>query len=179
MGEFYFPKGIEFWFGLVRTQKIRLSVEYIVGNSIDDVKKLKSLNFQPVKLLSNKIEIDYSDSNTKETHDSIYELIFEDYIWDNNIQKNDIYKDSKIIDRPENATDALNKGMANTQFQTKKWKLISTFYSNASVNGLPSRIMVFSIGKVKYYAISTKLNHFDKNNKSEKYSFKIIETDLP
>ncbi len=179
MGEFYFREGIEYWFGLVKTQKIRLSVEYIVGNSKEDLKKLKSLNIQPVKLVSNKIEIDYSDSNTKEIHDRIYQLIFEDYVSDNNIQKNDIYKDAKIIDRPKNSADALHKGTANTELQTKKWKLITTFYSNASVNGLPSTIMVFSIGKVKYYGISTKLIHFDKNDTSGKYAFKIIKTDLP
>ena len=83
------------------------------------------------------------------------------------------------LDKKYFTDEALKKGLVNNKFKIKKWKLLSTFIGDSSINGLPCRVMVFTTGRKKYFGISTQIYRFNKNDKSGKYIFKLIETNLP
>jgi hypothetical protein len=179
LGEFYFNKGIDNWFGLIGDQTIRISVEYNTSKNKTELSELKKLNYKPLKLTSNKIQIEYIDKNSEQSNSLIYQKIFKHSVLKYNITPAYLIENSTIINRPKNSKDALEKGLSKDFSNIKKWKILTTFYDDASIEGTYSRIIIFSTGVKKFAGISTQVSRFDNKDLSGKYSFNYFELKYP
>jgi hypothetical protein len=169
IGTFSFIKGIDSWYTLIESKKIRLSAEYLIGGLDYKDDLLTTFNINNTSLKSNFIEFDFKFDAKKTSVDAQLASCFKWYVFSQNFE--DFFKNYVVIDKPKNEKEVLEFGLKGTNIDFSKTKIIGWFFAREQKT--PMRVIVFKIGGDLYLAFSTQVYRKISNDKSGKYIFNI------